>query len=95
MIADNQTDTVFVSELLTARHPQIERDLRAALGSRLKVIPGTKDIWCRDFMPIQLNTNRFLQFRYEPDYLKNHAKLRTPNGAAPCSASQTAHVLTW
>jgi agmatine deiminase len=81
MIADNQTDTVFVSDLLTVRRPQIERDLRAALGSRLRVVPGTKDIWCRDFMPIQSKTNRFLQFRYDPDYLKNRPELRTPNGA--------------
>jgi agmatine deiminase len=81
MIADHQTDTVFVSALLTAKHPQIESDLRAALGNRLRVIGGTKDIWCRDFMPIQLSGDRFLQFRYEPDYLKNAPQLRTPNGA--------------
>ena len=37
-----------------------------------------KDIWTRDFMPIQLEENVFLKYQYAPDYLvkiekeKNH-----------------------
>ena len=27
-------------------------------------------IWARDYMPVQVNMDRFILFRYEPDYLK-------------------------
>jgi len=30
----------------------------------------TKDIWCRDFMPVPLSKDKFVQFIYDPDYLK-------------------------
>ena len=38
-------------------------------GIPLRTIPGTQDIWCRDYMPIQVAEDRFVQFRYAPDYL--------------------------
>src|SRR5262249_40892573 len=41
-------------------------------------IPGTSDIWCRDYMPIQLAETRFCQFVYKPDYLREHQHLVTP-----------------
>ncbi len=56
--------------------------LKAALGERLRMIPGTKDIWVRDFMPLQVDTDCFLQFRYDPDYLGDFPELRTDNGAS-------------
>lgn len=28
-------------------------------------------IWVRDYMPVQVSRDRFIQFRYEPDYLKD------------------------
>ena len=31
----------------------------------------TKDIWCRDYMPVQIYPNRFVQYVYDPDYLDN------------------------
>ncbi len=46
------------------------------------MIPGTKDVWVRDFMPLQLDEDRFLQFRYDPDYLRDSPELRTDNGAS-------------
>ena len=33
-------------------------------------IPYTEDIWVRDFMPIQID-NKFLLYKYYPDYLDN------------------------
>ena len=81
MVSDCQTDQVFISDLLPSQHPEIEQALRSALGERLRVIPCTKDIWCRDYMPIQLAPNRFVQFRYDPDYLKGFPHLRTQDAA--------------
>lgn len=41
----------------------------------------TKDYWVRDFMPIQVTENNFIQYKYQPDYLKNNQKYITnPKG---------------
>nr|WP_262896446.1 agmatine deiminase family protein [Adhaeribacter terrigena] len=37
------------------------------------MLEGTKDIWCRDFMPLQVAMNEFIQFRYTPDYCDDSA----------------------
>ena len=34
-------------------------------------IEGTKDIWIRDYMPIQLYSDSFVVYNYNPDYLKD------------------------
>ncbi len=34
-------------------------------------LPGTRDIWCRDYMPVQVEKDRFIEYRYDPDYLLN------------------------
>ena len=34
-------------------------------------IEGTKDIWIRDYMPIQISDDRFIVYNYNPDYLKD------------------------
>ncbi len=35
-----------------------------------EILNNTNDIWCRDYMPIQINEDKFIQFTYDPDYLK-------------------------
>ena len=32
--------------------------------------------WVRDFMPIQLSDGEFVKYKYNPDYLRNHAKYK-------------------
>lgn len=41
---------------------------------------GAKDIWLRDFMPIQVGEHKFVQYRYAPDYLREYPHLRTDPG---------------
>lgn len=41
---------------------------------QFSLLPGTKDVWARDFMPIQIERNRFVQFSYQPDYLIKYKK---------------------
>lgn len=36
-----------------------------------KLHPDTKDLWCRDYMPIQLEKNQFVQFNFDPTYYKD------------------------
>ena len=42
-----------------------------------RLLDRTKDIWLRDFMPVQTGSGRLVSFRYEPSYLKNDPVLRT------------------
>ena len=64
---------VFMSELLKERHPETCNRLLQILDKyhvHYEWIKGTKDIWCRDYMPVQTESGKFIQFRYEPSYLK-------------------------
>lgn len=45
--------------------------------TNLRIAHDTKDIWCRDYMPLQIGIDKFVQFKYEPDYLKNDLHLRS------------------
>jgi agmatine deiminase len=79
MIPDWDTDCLFVSDQLERKYPALFSCLRAALEDvPIEIVPGTHDIWCRDFMPIQLSENAFCQFSYQPDYLRNDPELVTP-----------------
>lgn len=42
-----------------------------------KLIKATKDIWCRDYMPIQISRDEFVQFRYEPSYLEGYEETQS------------------
>lgn len=33
-------------------------------------------IWARDYMPVQVNKDKFVLFRYEPDYLKGYPEYK-------------------
>jgi agmatine/peptidylarginine deiminase len=73
MISDRDTDRVYFSDLLPDRYPDLTRELISVLelGDIITGwIPGTQDIWCRDYMPVQLDAGRFVQFRYTPGYLR-------------------------
>jgi len=81
MIPDWETNHLFLSDRLEADEPALVAGLRSVLaGVPIDIIPDTKNIWCRDFMPIQLDDGRFFQFVYAPDYLRGHERLVTP----PC-----------
>jgi agmatine deiminase len=79
MIPEWDTNTLFVSDLLEKQEPDLFAALRSVLvGVTIEIIAGTNDIWCRDYMPIQLAQERFCQFAYAPDYLRGHQQLVTP-----------------
>ena len=72
MIADHETNVVFVADTLEREFPAVYSGLGEILGRHdipLRIIPGTRSVWCRDYMPIQVSEDQFVQFRYEPDYL--------------------------
>jgi len=38
-------------------------------GVDVEFLDGTRDIWCRDYMPIQTAENNYVGYEYTPDYL--------------------------
>ena len=79
MFTDRLTNTVYFSSLLPEKCPILNAHLIDALQKHdtpYGYLSGTKDIWCRDYMPIQVNTERFVFFKYTPDYLQDKAGLR-------------------
>lgn len=79
MLTDRLTNTVYFSSLLPEKCPILNAHLVDALQKHsvpYAYLSGTKDIWCRDFMPIQVGVERFVFFKYTPDYLQDKAGLK-------------------
>lgn len=71
-MVDSLTDTVFFSDLLPERCPTLYNSLDKILKDNNidhRLLAHTKDIWCRDYMPIQTSEKRFVFYKYKPDYL--------------------------
>lgn len=73
---------IYLSFLLqTTPIYQVAADrMSAALASQqipYRFLTGTKDIWLRDFMPVQLRDGTFVSFHYDPGYLQNTPALIT------------------
>lgn len=67
------TPVVFLSALLKEKFPTAYQNLTSVLdkhGVEHRLLLGTRDIWCRDYMPVQTASGKLVQFRYEPSYLK-------------------------
>ena len=79
MTTDNQTNCVFFSSLLPERCPVLNAHIVDVLqqhGIPFTYLTGTKDIWCRDFMPIQIDESRYIFYKYTPNYLQDKTGLR-------------------
>lgn len=80
MIADNQTNYLFLADKLPVKCNvffQSFKLLLADCGINPELIPKTKDIWAVDFMPIQVRTDKFVRFKYYPTYLRTKALQKT------------------
>ncbi len=80
MVPDWETNTVYFSQLLSERHPDLWQNLRGILRRHhvpVRLLPHTNDIWARDYCPIQLERDWLLQLAYNPDYLRGHENLIT------------------
>lgn len=79
MITDSQTNTIYFSKKLEELFPEIASRIFDSLklfDIKPKILDSTKDIWARDYMPIQVSENKFVEFRYDPDYLQGTDKGR-------------------
>ena len=67
--------TVYMSEKLMTKFPDACNRLIGILEKhsvKHAFLKGTKDIWCRDYMPVQTESGKFIQFQYNPSYLKGN-----------------------
>ena len=74
-------DYVFFSENLKRYYPKVYNELAEILSKHdvcCGTLKGTADYWCRDYMPVQVDSNSFVQFQYHPDYLKELRDYETP-----------------
>jgi len=79
MIADEHTNTIYFSELLEkdTRYSHAFKRISNILNSfeiQYKFLPKTNDIWARDYMPIQVSDKKYIEYRYDPDYLQGKTK---------------------
>ena len=69
----NRPNTVYVSSILKEKFPHAAEELFSVLRKHkvvFKELCNTRDIWCRDYMPVQNRLGELIQFKYDPSYLK-------------------------
>lgn len=98
MISDKQTNVVYLAEGLKHYMPAYNSLLDALYSRRIHInsLPHTaskKHIWARDYMPIQLEKDKFLLYRYTPDYLKGFEDF-IPDYPSICNGLQLNCVTT-
>lgn len=84
MIIDDQTNFVYFSGKLKTEpvYRSFYNELTSVLDSHevhYDFLTDTNDIWCRDYMPVQISEDRFIEYRFDPDYLykKGYRKWKT------------------
>jgi len=80
MITDNQSNFLYLSDCLPKIYPTFYKRFEEVISScriEYKLLPNTKDIWAVDYMPIQIERNKFVQFVYNPNYLKSKTLQKT------------------
>ena len=93
MITDQETNKVFFSEYLKAY--KCWKSIEAALNEQniqFELLPNTKDIWVRDFMPIQIDESSYVSYVYNPDYLRDNKKYITTD-VSSCYDFSGIHLL--
>ncbi|WP_347840017.1 agmatine deiminase family protein [uncultured Draconibacterium sp.] len=69
MISDNQINTVYFSNVTQETFPNEIAKLKNLIESEafhVDLIAETQDFYCRDFMPVQVDKNDFVQFVFRP-----------------------------
>jgi len=80
MVTENEKNIVAFSDYLPKDFPKLFSELKEILIDNYiecKVIEGTADYWCRDYMPVQVSPNQLVRFKYTPDYLTKNQDYQT------------------
>lgn len=68
------SSVVYLSALMASQYAETCKRLTDILNKHnipFAFLEGTKDIWCRDYMPVQTPSGKLIQFKYDPSYLKD------------------------
>lgn len=89
MITDQLTNAIYFSDKLQTECKEVYETIMALKekGLPIELFSGAKSMWARDYMPIQVSPDRFIAFKYSPDYLndtKEHMETITKNAADIC-----------
>ena len=74
MVNESDSDKLFITDLLLSHYQIIAEtitDTCNLYNIEVSVVSNAKDYWCRDFMPLQVNKNKFVQFVFDPTYYKS------------------------
>lgn len=81
---DKETNFLYLSGLLATEEKygafwQHFKKILERENISYKLLSNTKDLWCRDYMPVQLEKDHFVQFNFNPKYYKDpkYARLRS------------------
>jgi len=75
MITDKQTNFLYLADTLPKKYPTFYQRFEKVLNDckiKFELLPQTKDVWAVDYMPVQIEKNKFVQFICNPDYLRNY-----------------------
>lgn len=89
MVIDSETNLLYLSEVLKSRETFFNTltSLLTKNNVKYELLPETNDIWAVDYMPVQTELTKFIQFKYEPDYLQNDEFILTQtNTKSVCKA---------
>ena len=96
MIADFESNIVYFSDLLREDEFSATCEKICNILDKHNVkydfLKGTKAIWARDYMPIQVEQDKFVQFKYEPSYLEKDLNSQSEPKCVN-SQSEPKHVL--
>lgn len=95
MISDSQTNTVYLADALRMDDPAEYKRFRKFLesyGVTVKVLKLTSDIYCRDYMPVQVDKNDFVQFVFRPDYIEKKDYKYVSNPPLVHMANDLKHI---
>ena len=84
MITDEETNTLFLADTLSKYYPVFNKSFENVLKEcsiNCIVLPETKDVWAVDYMPIQVDLQKFVRFDYHPKYLKTKQELNSISDA--------------
>ena len=77
MIPDSQTNFLYLADALPKKYSNFYKQFERVLNEyniSFQLLPHTKDVWAVDYMPIQIDKENFVQFVYNPDYLRDTIK---------------------
>lgn len=76
MIADYHTNTVYVSGRTLKEFPREIEKIKAIIevnGYSFRILNRTDDYYCRDYMPVQVDKDKFVQFVFYPTEYHQHS----------------------